>query len=143
MTPHSLSLDDNEISDKKEMAAVFNKFFATVGSKLGETFNFSDTLHICPPVNKNHFSFSHVKLSTVQKIISNLDNNKATGLDGINVHALKSGSPILSYYLTYLFNLSLTTGTVPKSWKKKRVTPVFKKGDADDVNNYRPILSCQ
>ena len=139
MTPHSLSLDDNEISDKKEMAAVFNKFFATVGSKLGETFNFSDTLHICPPVNKNHFSFSHVKLSTVQKIISNLDNNKATGLDGINVHALKSGSPILSYYLTHLFNLSLTTGTVPKSWKKKRVTPVFKKGDADDVNNYRPI----
>ena len=30
-------------------------------------------------------------------------------------------------------------GKVPKCWKKKRVTPVFKKGDIDDVNNYRPI----
>ena len=138
-TPHSLSHNNKEISDKNEIASIFNSFFATIGSKLGETFNFSDTLHICPPVNKSHFSFSHVKLSYVQKLISNLDNNKATGLDGINVHALKSGSPILSYYLTHLFNLSLTTGIVPKCWKKKRVTPVFKKGDTDDVNNYRPI----
>ena len=28
---------------------------------------------------------------------------------------------------------------VPKCWKRKRVTPLFKKGDADDVDNYRPI----
>ena len=55
------------------------------------------------------------------------------------MRALKAGSPILSYYLTFLFNFSLSTGSVPKCWKKKRVTPVFKKGDTDDVNNYRPI----
>ena len=120
-------------------ANVFNDFFATVGSKLAETFNFNTTNHINPGVNKNLFVFSTVRLSTVQKLISKLDNNKATGLDEINVRALKAGSPILSFYLTYLFNLSLTTGKVPKCWKKKRVTPVFKKGDADDVNNYRPI----
>ena len=139
VTPHSLNFDDKEISDKKEMASIFNNFFATVGSKLGENFNFSDTDHISLPMNENHFNFSHVNLSTVQKIISKLDNSKATGLDGINVRALKFGSPILSFYLAHLFNLSLSTGTVPSCWKKKRVTPVFKKGDSGDVNNYRPI----
>ena len=139
VTPHSLSHDNKEISDKKEMATIFNNFFATVGSKLGETFNFSDTDHISLPMNENLFEFSRVSLSTVQKIVSRLENNKATGLDGINVRALKFGSPILSFYLTHLFNLSLSTGTVPLCWKKKRVTPVFKKGDSDDVNNYRPI----
>ena len=25
------------------------------------------------------------------------------------------------------------------AWKKKRLTPVFKNGDTEDVNNYRPI----
>ena len=45
----------------------------------------------------------------------------------------------MSYHLAYLFNLSLTTGYVPKCWKKKRVTPLFKKGNTDDLNNYRPI----
>ena len=39
----------------------------------------------------------------------------------------------------YLFNLSLTTGSVPECWKKKRVTSLFKKGNTEDPNNYRPI----
>ena len=139
VTPLSLNQEGKEISDKIEMASIFNRFFATVGSKLGDTFNFSNTEHISFPLNNDNFTFSQVRLSTVQKIVSQLDNSKATGLDGINVRALKSGSPILSFYLTHLFNLSLSTGIVPSCWKKKRVTPVFKKGDSDDVNNYRPI----
>ena len=132
-------MDDVEITDKKEIASKFNTFFARVGSKLASDFTTSGTSHICPPVNQKSFSFSTVQLSTVQRIIRSLENDKATGLDGIDVRALKFGSPILSYYITFIFNLSLTTGSVPKSWKKKRVTPVFKKGDTDELGNYRPI----
>ena len=95
--PKSVLDNGIEVSDKKEMAKVFNNFFATIGSKLAETFNFNSTNHINPSINKNNFVFSTVRLSTVQKLISNLDNSKATGLDEINVRALKAGSPILSY----------------------------------------------
>ena len=45
-------------------------------------------------------------------INNKLDNNKATGLDGISVRALKAGSPVLSIYLAYMFNLSLNTGVL-------------------------------
>ena len=90
-------------------------------------------------MNQTNFFFKNVSLSTVIKIISKLDNGKATELDEIGVCAIKAGSPILSFYLTHIFNLSLSTGCVPSSWKKKRVTPVFKKGGTEDVNNYRPI----
>ena len=121
------------------MAIIFNKCFATKGSKLAESFASNETSHITTSIVPNQFNFSKVSLSVVQKIVSQLDNNKATGLDGIPARVLKAGSPILSFYLTHLFNLSLSSGCVPKSWKKKRVTPVFKKGDMDDVNNYRPI----
>ena len=46
--------------------------------------------------------------------------------------------------ITKLINLSLSTAKVPKSWKQANVIPIFKKGDKDDINNYRPvsILSC-
>ena len=45
------------------------------------------------------------------KIISKLDNNKATGLDDISVRALKAGSPVLSIYLAYLFNFKYWRST--------------------------------
>ena len=59
----------------------------------------------------------------MQKIIEKLDNTKATGLDDFGV----KGSPILSYYLTHIFNLSLNTGSVPSSWKKKRIINQYLK----------------
>ena len=73
------------------------------------------------------------------KVIQGLDNGKACGLDGIDVRILKAGSPVLSVHLSTIFNMSITCGKVPKCWKIKRVTPLFKKGDTSDLNNYRPI----
>ena len=37
------------------------------------------------------------------------------------------------------FNQSISQGKLPEDWKSARVTPLFKQGDRDDVNNYRPI----
>ena len=41
--------------------------------------------------------------------------------------------------LLVLFNAAFSTGQVPQSWKSSLVTPIFKKGDATDTANYRPI----
>ena len=41
--------------------------------------------------------------------------------------------------MSYLFNLSFATGTVPSALKLAKVIPVYKKGDKDLVNNYGPI----
>lgn len=52
---------------------------------------------------------------------------------------LKQASSELAYPLTKLFNLSLQSSTVPNQWKIANVTPVYKKGSANTVSNYRPI----
>ena len=41
--------------------------------------------------------------------------------------------------LKLLFNAAFTAGAVPPAWKTSLVTPIYKKGDATDASNYRPI----
>ena len=38
-----------------------------------------------------------------------------------------------------VFNRSIGQGIFPDDWKCARVAPLFKAGDGNDVNNYRPI----
>ena len=45
--------------------------------------------------------------------------------------------------LTILFSKSVTTGIVPSDWRTAHVSPVYKKGQKYNPENYRPIsLTC-
>ena len=48
---------------------------------------------------------------------------------------------LLSPFITHLFNLSLSTGSFPNSWKTAVVTPTVKRGKTSftDIRSYRPI----
>ena len=52
---------------------------------------------------------------------------------------LKQLSAELAPLLTALYEQTLATGCVPDQWRDALVTPIFKKGDAHNPANYRPV----
>ena len=68
-----------------------------------------------------------------------LDPNKGTGIDTISPRILKHCASTLTCPLCHLFNLSLSTGSIPQEWKVHLIVPVHKSADYVSVKNYRPI----
>lgn len=66
-------------------------------------------------------------------------NTNTPGYDEISPIILKSASASLAFPLTHVINLSLKTGIFPDHLKKAKVIPIFKSGDRNNINSYRPI----
>ena len=71
--------------------------------------------------------------------MSKFKTSKGFGVDNISSFFLKKGMPILASSLSQLFNLSISIGQFPDSWKVAMVAPIYKDGPTDDRSNYRPI----
>jgi len=71
--------------------------------------------------------------------ILKLKNGSSPGLDGITVKLLKENKLALASPLKHIYNLSFLNAIVPDLFKMSTVTPIFKKGDTNVINNYRPI----
>jgi hypothetical protein len=83
--------------------------------------------------------FSPILVDNVISTLKALKTCKATGLDQIPAKILKLSADIVAPSLTFIFNLSLTTGIYVDEWKQARVTPIYKSGDKRLCENYRPI----
>ena len=75
----------------------------------------------------------------ILKIISELSNSAAFGLDNIDTYIIKLIRHEITPVLTYIINLSLTKRTYPESWKNSKVIPLYKKDDVLCPNSYRPV----
>ena len=76
----------------------------------------------------------------VSKVLSSLDQSKASGPDSIPVVVLKHCAPELSSIFSKLFNLCLSQSCFPACWKESSVVPIFKNaGDRSDPSKYRPV----
>ena len=73
----------------------------------------------------------------VSRAIKRLKDGKAAGEDQITNEFLKASTPNIQEAIANLFNQCLSTRCYP--WKTSLVTPLFKKGDRYDPNNYRAI----
>jgi hypothetical protein len=75
----------------------------------------------------------------IKERLTNLDSDKASGVDEVNSYVLKRCSAAFSKPLCIIFNRSISEGRVPCQWKDANVSPIFKKGSRLIAANYRPV----
>ena len=98
-----------------------------------------------PPNNNSIQSISQsiylgdVTEEELKKIVSDMSSKHSTGLDDVSNYLIKKTIMEISVPLLYVINLSLEKGTFPTKLKECVVSPIFKKDDKAQVNNYRPI----
>lgn len=107
--------DGSVMSDNKSKVNHFSDFFAKIGAKLANKFPACDTSHISLKMNSNSFQFKPFTHKQINKVVHSQSVNKSSGLDGACVRLLKEGLPILADKLLFIFNLSISTGSVSKA----------------------------
>ena len=71
--------------------------------------------------------------------LSRLNPNKSYGIDGIQARFIKDSASEIKVAISHIINLSIDTNVVPTEFKYARVKPLYKKGNRNQVENYRPI----
>ena len=141
-----------KVTDKKLIAEGFNKYFSTIGTNLAATIEQQSGVNLDfdhktnVKVSDGVFKFQEVDTETILSIIRSLKNQNSSGVNNISNLLLKEIAPYIIKPLYKLLNRSIRTGTVPKSFKKAKVIPVYKGKDSGsqfEYGNYRPISLLQ
>lgn len=80
-----------------------------------------------------------IEFEEMESILNSFHNNKTPGNDGLNMELFKYAPLEIKHRLLHIINLCWTTFQIPDEWKEAVVTPIFKKGDRWNCNNYRGI----
>ena len=128
----------------KSRVQVFSHYFSTAIRVL-KSINLPLTDFIWRAPNQifdrthKRFEFTYVSKLFIEKELKKLKRKKATGIDQLPSGMLKDCAKHISQPLCYIINLSLKMQTIPTLWKIAKITPLFKSGNPDLPENYRPI----
>ena len=137
-------IDNQKIVNRRIIANEFNKYFTSIASNMNNSLtdqklgdlkigNFEDYLM---PANRNSIFLHDCSSEELSNIIAELDNNKSSD---IPIRIIKKSAHIICPSLAQYFNVLMAEGVFPEVLKIGRVTPIYKKGNPDDIGNYRPV----
>jgi len=136
-----LKVNGKEVIDDKEKANCLNDAFASVYQKWDNSV--SSLPWTFPPLEHDEQSEIYFSVTTIVKLLKNLQSSKSPGHDGISAKLLKLAPYEFANYLLIIYRLSFAAGKLPNDWKIARIKPIFKKGHTYDPMNYRPIsITC-
>ena len=138
-----LNVGSNSIIGPVGIANSMNEFFWFVSDELCKDIpDTEDGLLMCEyAMNSSNPIFDFIPVVSEQVVLT-MNKSKTSngfGLDEISSLVLKIGTPILAEPLSWLFNLSLSSGIFPDQYKIAGISPIYKEGLSDIRSNYRPI----
>jgi hypothetical protein len=136
-----LKCNARTITEPTEIANAFNEFFSEASVKIANSVN---PTNIEPERFLNdalapEFQLVRTSQAEIANIIQAFKCKMSTDIDGVSTNLLKAVASEISFPLSHIFNLSLSSGIFPDALKCIRVVPVHKQGDKENCDNYRPI----
>ena len=145
----SFVINGTLIKERRIIADEFNKYFVSVASILNENASkeMCDSVLIKPipdfssfigkRINDSMF-FEPCSNQEIYGIISSLDNGKASD---ISIRIIKKSIDILVPHLNEFYNAFIDLGIFPDILKIGQISPIFKKGNPQSLQNYRPVTT--
>ncbi|KAJ3587841.1 hypothetical protein NHX12_011436 [Muraenolepis orangiensis] len=78
-------------------------------------------------------------IQELQTALQGMQGRRAPGIDGLYVEFYKAYWDVLSHDLLDVFNESLASGSMPVSCRRAVITLLPKKGNLQDIKNWRPV----
>jgi len=125
----------------EEVPEGFNILFSSIGAELEKSIPSPSSCPLQYIKEPLHECLTNTPCTTpvqIKNIIKSL-NPVGGGIDGISSFILLGTYEPLMHHLTYFFNLCLRTAVFPDKLKVAIIAPIYKTGDKDQFNNYRPI----
>ena len=139
-------IDNEKILNRRIIANEFNKYFVSIAENMNDKVindyggipvrdvpNFSDYL---PKSCMSSVYLHDCSSDEISKIISELENGKSSD---IPIKIIKRSTHIISPLLEIYYNNCMQHGVFPDILKVGCITPVYKKGNEELFENYRPI----
>ena len=124
---NAIIVNSTTLSDK------FNSFYLNKSDSNNTSSKYSDKIKM----NPNSFFLKPVTPDEVFNTLFTMKNNSI--FSDIPVKILKLLKEPLCILLSDLFNYAISNNTFPNILKTGTITPIPKKGDRKNINNYRPI----
>ena len=135
-----LESDGNETSDPVKVANIFAEFFDKKVKNLAEQLPPFSPPPLRPwPNDVDKFSFQPITGPDIVDYINELSSSTAFGHDFLSNNMVRYSKFRISSVLADITNKCFRTGKFPEFWKHARVKPLHKKGNLNEVKNYRPV----
>ena len=139
--PDGFKTSNGIIKDVGEIAQEFNTFFTGIGEKLKSKIQHTNDnpLDYIPNfVGTALDEFQNTDENEVKQVVNDLK-SVGGGHDQINTRIFKATFTAILAEIVHFLNLCLQQGVFPSSLKIAVIKPIFKAGDKQLFNNYRPI----
>ena len=139
--PSVFTANSHEISDPKEIANLFCKYFTNIDPNLASKISASEKSYssFLPPKLVNSIFLEVASEEEIIEICGTCRSATAAGHDSIPISLTEDFIDKIIFPITSIINLSITSGIVPNQLKIARVIPLFKSGEQDIFTNYRPV----
>lgn len=126
--------------ERSDSLKIINLYFANIGKELANKINMPTSPLLETNKSPRHsFVLNPTDCTEVLGILKTLKGNSSAGYDGVTTEIFKSIQSVIVTHFTYIVNTCIERGVFPDAFKKAVLVPIYKTGNKNSIDNYRPI----